>query len=83
MRKKQIYRIVFKEPPFNDDDRSEFYYSTLSAIYEEFTPEQIGCKVTRLWNIGVSDGTPYEGKKCRITRELLMSKQQDNGHVEK
>ena len=77
MKKEHIYRVAFNEPPIQDDDRTEFFFTSLSAIYEEFTPDQVGCKVTRLWNIGVSGGTPYEGAKCKITREPLLSKSQN------
>lgn len=77
MKKEHIYRVAFNEPPIEEDDRTEFYFTSLSAIYEEFTPEQVGCKVSRLWNIGVSGGTPYEGAKCKITREPLKSKSQN------
>lgn len=77
MKKEHIYRVAFNEPPIQDDERTEFFFTSLSAIYEEFTPDQVGCKVTRLWNIGVSGGTPYEGAKCKITREPLRSKSQN------
>lgn len=77
MKKEHIYRVAFNEPPIQDDDRTEFFFTSLSAIYEEFTPDQVGCKVTRLWNIGVSGGTPYEGAKCKITREPLRNKSQN------
>ena len=76
MRKEHIYRVAFNEPPIEDDDRTEFFFTSLSAIYEVFTPDQVGCKVTRLWNIGVSCGTPYDGARCKITREPLRSKSQ-------
>ena len=56
MRKDHIYRVAFKEPPIEGNDRTDFFYTSLSAIYEEFTPEQIGVRVSRLWNIGVSRG---------------------------
>lgn len=77
MKKEHIYRVEFDEPPFEDDDRTGFNYTSLSAIYEDFTPEQIGCKVSRLWNIGVSKGIPYEGRGVKITREPLTSKSQN------
>lgn len=69
-----IYRVAFKEPPLSGDGRTEFYFHSLAAIYDTFTAEQIGCKVTRLWNIGVSDGNPYNGRRCRITREQILRK---------
>lgn len=71
-----IYRVAFNEPPIQGDNRREFFFSSLSAIYETFTDEQVGCKVTRLWNLGVSQGNPYNGKLCRITKEPLTSKTQ-------
>lgn len=74
MKKEHIYRVAFHDPPIENDERKDFFFSSLSAIYEDFTPEQIGCKVSRLWNIGVSGGTPYDGAKCKITREPLTAK---------
>ena len=74
-----IYRVEFKVPPMlGEDDRKEFYFHSLSAIYVVFTAEQIGCKVTRLWNIGVSHGNPYEGRRCRITKEPILRKRRSN-----
>ena len=70
-----IYRVAFKEPPLlGVDERTEFYFHSLAAIYDTFTTAQIGCKVTRLWNIGVSSGNPYEGRRCRITKEPIFRK---------
>ena len=73
-----IYKVLFKKPPIQCDDRVEFYFTSLSAIYDIFSDEQIGCKVTRLWNIGVSNGTTYNGKLCLITKEPLTAKAQMN-----
>ena len=74
MDKEHIYRVAFNEPPIKDDDRTDFFYTSMSAIYDEFTPEQIGCKVSRLWNIGVTKGATYNGAKCRISKESLKRK---------
>ena len=71
-----IYRVQFKEPPIQEDDRTDFFFSSLAAIYDQFTPGQVGCKVARLWNIGVSDGKPYNGRKCTITKEEVKRKTQ-------
>lgn len=70
-----IYRVEFKVPPLlGVDDRTEFFFHSLAAIYEVFTSKQIGCKVTRLWNIGVSHGNPYDGRRYRITKEPILRK---------
>ena len=54
----------------------EFFFTSLAAIYEVFTAEQIGCRVNRLYNIGLPDGKPYRGRRCEISREDIHSKAQ-------
>ena len=78
--KKTIYRVQFKEPPLNDDERTEFFFTSLAAIYEVFTAEQIGCKVNRLYNIGLPNGPPYNGKRCGISQEAIHSKSQKSAN---
>lgn len=38
--------------------------------------QQVGCKVSRLWNVGVSDGKEYTSRSgdVRITREPIERK---------
>ena len=74
-----IYRVSFSEPPLSGDERTEFFFHSLSAIYETFSPEQVGCRVSRLWNIGVAQGNEYLGRLCRITKEPIMRKKRING----
>jgi hypothetical protein len=71
-----IFRVSFTEPPFQNDPRREFFFHSLAAIYDIFTPEQVGCKVSHLWNLRVANGEPYVGRKCRIIREPIWRKQQ-------
>lgn len=77
MTKNRIYKVVFKIPPLGHE-RTEFYFGSLSAIYDVFKETEIGCKVNNLWNIGVSDGNTYKSKLCTITREAFISKAQKN-----
>ncbi len=70
-----IYRVSFRDVPEGEGGR-DFFFTSLAAIYTRFTVAQVGCAVTRLWNVGVSGGTPYDGRMCRITREPLYSKRQ-------
>lgn len=76
MTKSSIYKVAFKAPPLSDDDRTEFFFTSLSAIFDTFTPDQVGCKVSRLWNIKVSKGQPYIGRLCQITKEEITAKPQ-------
>ena len=78
MTKSSIYKVAFKAPPLSDDDKTEFFFTSLSAIFDTFTPKQVGCKVSRLWNIRVSQGQPYVGRLCQITKEEMTAKTQNN-----
>lgn len=71
-KEEHIYHVSFKEP--RQDGRTEFYFTSLAAIYGQFTREDIGCRVERLWAVGVSDGNRYEGRRCTITREAVYRK---------
>lgn len=75
-----IYRVTFTEPPIDGDARSDFYFYSLLAIYETFKPEQIGCRVEHLWNIGVSKGTVYTNRRetCTVQREPIARKHHVN-----
>ncbi len=70
LNREYIYRVTFSDEVFGLGGR-EFFFSSLSAIYQIFTPEQIGCNVKRLWNLKLSAGNPYTGRLCRITRVRL------------
>lgn len=69
-----IYRVAFERQPVWGDPRTDFYFHSLAAIYDKFTDRQIGCKLSRLYNVGVSDGNAYRGRLCTITREPIMRK---------
>lgn len=81
-RKRYIYRVTFKKAPFEGEGdpagKTDFFFSSLAAIYDLFTSEQIGCKVHRLWNIKITENNPYIGRKCTITKEPLKQKSQQN-----
>ena len=66
--KEFIYVVTIKK------EGKAYYFGSLAAIYDVFSPYDIGCKVENLWNLGVSEGNPYENRLCRITREPLVRK---------
>jgi hypothetical protein len=77
---KHIYRVSFNEPM---NGKTDYFFSSLSAIYTDFSAEEIGCKVTRLWNIKITPDRPYIGRKCTITKEPLHRKKQTHGKDKK
>ena len=73
MKKKTIYKVTFREPPIEASDQTEFYFSTVSAIYEVFTKQAIGCSLNNLWNKGVVKGRRYVSRTCTVERVTLAS----------
>lgn len=48
-----------------------FYYGSVSAIYKDFTPEDIGCSADRLRHLLGEDGQHYLNKKVLVVRSHL------------
>jgi hypothetical protein len=51
-----------------------WYFGRLAAIYELFTPEQIGCKLETLWNCSLDHGESKITAHCVITKEIMYRK---------
>jgi hypothetical protein len=68
-----IYRVSFKEPI---NDKTDYFFGSLAAIYDAFTAQQIGCGVSRLWNVKITPEKPYFGRRCTITKEPVSRKRQ-------
>lgn len=80
-KKQKIYKVLFLDPPSGGSE-TEFYFGSLRAIYDVFTPEQIGCKVENLWNKGLSSGGSWSGSKCTISlHEMVRQKTRRGGRV--
>lgn len=73
-----IYRVAFVAPPLEGDPRIAFYFSSLAAIYDVFSVEQVGVALKTLWNRKVADGCSFFGELATITREPLFRKAQQN-----
>lgn len=59
-------------------DFTEHYFGSLAAIYEVFTPEQIGCTLESLWSYKIEVGKPKKTRKCIISKHNIYRKQQKN-----
>lgn len=74
-RQETIIRVSFHEAPLaHQPQRRDFYFGCLSAIYDLFTPEQVGCRVATLWNADIRVGKPYANRLCVISREPFTRK---------
>ena len=76
------YKLEFFTPP-NETGETEFYFGSLAAIYDTFTPGVVGCNVRNLWNVGVARGVEYQGAKCRIKSIEITHKQTNRGRAKK
>ncbi len=70
-----IYRLTLRTVDTAQEE-AEFYFTSLSAIYDRFTPEQVGCRVERLYSVGVSRGIVYRNKLVEVRRYPLSRKPQ-------
>lgn len=74
-----VYSVLFFAAPLPSKPRQKFFlFSSLAAIFEVFSVEQIGCGLGHLYNLKVPDGTAFSGKRCIIKRERVFAKRHGN-----
>jgi|GEM_PF-2318255 len=66
-----VYKLKFRTG-------TEYFFTSLAAIYELFSSEEVGCKVQHLWNLQICENKPYIGKKCSIYKVTLYTKRKLN-----
>lgn len=71
-----IIRVQFLSPLVEYSGQTDFYFGSLAAIYEVFTPEQIGCKLETLWNSKIDIMRPKTTPKCVVSKLVLYRKKQ-------
>ena len=81
-KKVSFYRVEFVNAPRNDGQLL-FFFGSLAAIYDVFSPEAVGCKIENLWNKNLSaPGADWHGSKCSIScHELIRKKTKRGGHL--
>lgn len=67
MNGKTIYHLCL-----GDDEHH--YFGSIAAIYEHFSPEQIGVSLSRLWSFGITPERPYKNKICKIYKGVIHRK---------
>lgn len=69
------YLVEFNEPPSAKyQTQTKFCFTSLAAIYDQFTPEQVGCRVEALWSMHISDGNKFKGPSCTVSRLPIFRK---------
>lgn len=67
MNGKTIYHVCL-------GDNEHYYFGSITAIYDKFSPEQIGVSRNRLWSFGITEEQPYRNKKCIVYRGEIHRK---------
>jgi len=78
--KNTIIKVEFFTPPYPNGQK-EYFFGSLAAIYTEFTPYQVGCKLNTLWRSNIDFGHPHVAKKCVISKQVLKRKKQNNENL--
>ncbi len=67
MNGKTIYHVCFS-------DEEHYYFGSIAAIYERFTPKQLGVSLSRFWSFGITPERPYQNRVCTIFRGVIQRK---------
>ena len=70
-----VYHVHLKDEGLKKQD---YYFGSISAIYEVFTIKQIGIQASSLYNLKLDENINpiYENNKCIIRKDNLTSKSQ-------
>lgn len=71
--KSNIVKVEFFVPV---NGVKEYYFGSLAAIYEQFTSEQIGCRLEALWASGIETDKPKATRHCVISKHEIARKKQ-------
>ena len=74
--KETIIRVQFLNPVAEYGGQTDFYFGSLAAIYELFTPEQVGCKLETLWSAKIDPLHPKATPRCVVSKQVLYRKKQ-------
>jgi hypothetical protein len=64
---------------FGDDDNH--YFGSIAAIFDKFTPEQLGVSKSRLYSYAVTPERPYRNKVVIIRKEVMHRKKGNRAKV--
>jgi len=66
-----VYRVTMLSPI---DGQTDFYFGSITGIFDHFTPEQLGVKKESLWSNHDFGVRPYQNKLCTIRRVAIERK---------
>lgn len=73
----QVVKVEFYFAPAPWKQRI-FYFGSLAAIYELFTPAQVGLTLHSLWRSHIDLDRPKLTKTCRVSKVIVYRKKQND-----
>lgn len=64
---KTVYHVSF-------GDDANYYFGSLAAVYDRFTPSELGVSLARLYDVAITPEKPYRNDKCIIRKGILQRK---------
>ena len=72
-----VYHLEFH------DRQGRHYFGSIAAIYDIFTPKEVGVSKSRLWAYKIEEGKPYRNRVCVIYRGEVRRKRNGNLELDK
>lgn len=69
---RKVFHVEFREPV---DGKRHYYFGSKAAIYQCFTPQQIGIAYSSLRSLGAIKDKPYVNNLCTIWQGELIASQ--------
>ena len=72
-----VYHVHFPKNEYNKGmELRDYYFGSISAIYEVFDKSKIGIVASSLYNLNMDEvlNPVYENKRCRIRKSILLTK---------
>lgn len=66
-----VIKVQFLKPI---DNRTEYFFGSIEAIYQRFSAAQIGCTKQSLWAHKLSINKPKATDKCIISKYTITRK---------
>lgn len=51
-----------------------YYFGSIAAIFDTFSPSELGVSKSRLWSYGITESKPYCNGKCVVYRGVIHRK---------
>lgn len=69
-----IYHVQF-------GDGSNHYFGSIAAIFDHFSPDEIGITKTSLWTYGITLEKPYKNRICTIYKGVIYRKKGNRNNL--